>query len=577
MAKLRGFGPVVMGVCLMWSMLSGLSSTFGQTAAGLADAQHGATILSDRFDVDQQVGQPPAGWTVSAPEGTTVLVQGKEASPDTPPQCVHMTDTSPTARPQMYRKFSSPAAAGVATVRIRVPKHEAGPVSIQLRTADSKLLVAVMMLDSARMGYATSGPNVKTEVIWPSNQWVTVRIDWDAAGYFNAYLGQEPIVTGQAMALPQPPAQLLLCAGYGQGQQAEGYFDNVDVATPALAEPTNAAVDRLEHGVWLSHGYCIKPNYAMNTAQVVTRLIQQCGVKHIYLNIGLVNGEGVLPYTAADYAGMNQLLAGVADAEAATGTKVKLLAWINAQTERTNLSQDQVRKNIVLECLRFVSTQIPGSYVNGQTRLFDGIHFDLEPSGLESGCFPHVLELMRNMRSQLNADGAGLSDKSISIAAHTFGERGKWQWPAQYFYDMAGVADEIAIMMYDGGAADGPAYQKWLIEQTPKILSAVSGAYWANDSTPVPARSARVVIGMGAYTFKRNHNHCPEAESVINGSIAFRKVLTQLSLNHPNLLPLLGGAAVFAQSDDAGKDGYACTATDWYDFRRFLLGKSSVH
>lgn len=561
------------GACLMAWVMAGLAPATGLAAAAPADAEHGATILSDRFDVDQQAGQAPAGWEVSSPEGTTVVVVGKEAAPDTAPQCVHMVDGSPTARPQMFRRFAAPAAAGVATVRMRVPRHEAGPVSVQLRTADSKLLAAVLMMDSARMGYTTGADTVKTSVIWPSNKWVTVRIDWSASGEFSAYLDNEPIVTRQAMALKEPPGQLLLCVGFGQSQQAEGYFDNVEVAAPAAEEARSAAVDRLEHGVWLAHPYCIKPDYARRTAEVVTRLIRECNVRHIYLNIGLVNNEGVLPYATQGYAGMSQLLDGVAAAEAATGKRVQLLAWINAQTDQTRLSQEQVQKNIVEECLRFVSAQTPGSYVSGQTRIFDGIHMDLEPSGLESGCFPQILELVRRLRSRLDADETASSGKSISMASHALGQRGKWQWPAAYYSDMARLVDEITVMMYDGGARDGLAYQKWLIEQTPQILSAVRGDAEAGGSGARAERTARVMIGLGAYTTKRNANHIPEAESVLNGSIALRRVLTQLGQNRPDLLPLLGGAAVFAQADEAGKDGYACTATDWYDFQRFLLGK----
>jgi hypothetical protein len=49
--------------------------------------------------------------------------------------------------------------------------------------------------------------------------------------------------------------------------------------------------------------------------------------------------------------------------------------------------------------------------------------------------------------------------------------------------------------------------------------------------------------------------------------------VAELATSDPQSLSLLAGTAVYLQADDAGKFGFASTATDWPDFRRFLLGK----
>src|ERR1700730_11610486 len=49
--------------------------------------------------------------------------------------------------------------------------------------------------------------------------------------------------------------------------------------------------------------------------------------------------------------------------------------------QRLDLDNPSVRANIVAECGRYVSAKVPGSYVQGSLRAFDGTILDIEPAG----------------------------------------------------------------------------------------------------------------------------------------------------------------------------------------------------
>jgi len=68
------------------------------------------------------------------------------------------------------------------------------------------------------------------------------------------------------------------------------------------------------------------------------------------------------------------------------------LAWINGTLTTTDADFIDVgnaakRQAMVSECKKLISTTVPGSYVPGATRAFDGIQIDFEPGGLDSARF----------------------------------------------------------------------------------------------------------------------------------------------------------------------------------------------
>jgi hypothetical protein len=268
--------------------------------------------------------------------------------------------------------------------------------------------------------------------------------------------------------------------------------------------------------------------------------------------------------------------------EKTTGVAFKLMPYLNgyslqdtahAANLRLDLNDPVVRSHIVAECGRYVSATVPGSYVTGSKRVFDGIVLDIEPAG-DPAFFPSFKTLMAEIRTSF--DGMGLRSKTLGVAAPQYTARDpkpNWGWDSSDYYYIARYVNYVIAMTYDSGLTDGPGYQLWMSEETTQILRGVSGATWNFDSAhPKAANGVKVLIGLpGFYTVSKAHN--PEVENVANGALGLLKAVSLLKQKDRVSLGYLDGATMYAHDGGAPDSIYARYDKDWSWWQQYLIGR----
>jgi hypothetical protein len=241
---------------------------------------------------------------------------------------------------------------------------------------------------------------------------------------------------------------------------------------------------------------------------------------------------------------------------------------------RLDLENPAVRARIVTECERYVSANVPGSYVAGSARAFDGIILDLEPAGN-----PAFLASLKILLGEIRAsfDRIGFRNKRIGFAAPQYTDRvpkPNGGWNASDYYYMAKYLNYVIAMTYDSGLQDDSKYRQWMSDQTTHILQAVSGAAWNFDTThPRPTNGVRVLIGLpGYYTITKAHN--PDVENVAHGAPGVLDGLSLLALLNDRVsLGHFQGAAMYAHDGGAADSIFARYDRDWAWWRTYWLGQ----
>lgn len=189
-------------------------------------------LVSDSFDTGNTVGAAPAGWKVSAPAGTTVrVVDASVMGPASAPDCVELTDNSPTGRPEMYREFSS-SEAGRATASFKLNSTATAHAALQLRSAKGAHLCSVVFADNGMMRYEGAGGNLISTTPWTAGQWQTVQIEWFSDFTFNASLGDAALARRVHFVTNGIPSKVYITVGYGTITNRIAYIDDVTVVGP---------------------------------------------------------------------------------------------------------------------------------------------------------------------------------------------------------------------------------------------------------------------------------------------------------------------------------------------------------
>lgn len=301
-------------------------------------------------------------------------------------------------------------------------------------------------------------------------------------------------------------------------------------------------------------------------------------VQLLFPNGGLLDSTGTLdhaPFAAKVF------LDHVSAHEKTTGVAFKLMPYLNgyslqdtahAANLRLDLNDPVVRSHIVVECGRYVSASVPGSYVTGP-RVFDGIVLDIEPAG-DPAFFASLKTLVAEIRASF--DGMGLRSKTLGVAAPQYTARvpkPNWGWDSSDYYYIARYVNYVIAMTYDSGLKDGPAYQSWITEETTRILQGVSGATWNFDSAhPKPVNGVKVLIGLpGFYTVSKAHN--PEAENVVYGAAGLKKGLSLLQEKDRVSLGFIEGATMYTHDGGAPDSIYARYDKDWSWWKQYWIGR----
>lgn len=526
-----------------------------------------ALIFSDHFDSPDAIELKTRGWNVFTPDQTVVEhVESEHA--DTLPRCIKLVDNNPTQRPELFAVFSRKVQQGTLSVRLRIDKLSHAPLGVQLRNDKGKLLGAVILQPNGKVSYNIGSADVMTESAWRPMQWMSLHLHWSAERQLTIKLDDQTVSEGLLLNDQDVPMQVKLTAGYGSADGREGLFDNLDVIDTTLTCMLPLP-EYQGNGAWLAFAYIKKQDYLDLLPAFLEMAHHQYRVDNLYVNIGLVDEAGHLPTHPQTRALLLPFLQTIQDYETRTGKKFHVEAWINGLTTRTDLAQQQVRQQIISECQRMLDPTVDNSYVKDATRLFDGIHLDIEPTGLDPVRFSHMLTLVSDLRQVIKSSDH--SQQQISIAADKLGHVNNYQWPEQFFYDMGQIADTLCVMTYNSGSKTPEEYQLWIKQQTTSVLTSVSGAHWKfDDQHPRPTRTAKVLMGIPAY--KESQWHTVSAENVTNAMLGIRQAIAELSVSQPEELRNLTGTALYLHATGHGEDGYADNNTDWFNFCRFWSG-----
>jgi len=320
-------------------------------------------------------------------------------------------------------------------------------------------------------------------------------------------------------------------------------------------------------------------NAASLTDDLLPKADRLYRVTLLFPNGGLLDSTGTLDH--APFA-IQIFLDHVSAYENANHASFTLMPYLNgyslqdtahAANQRLDLDNRAVRAYIVAECGRYVSANVPGSYVKGSKRVFDGIVLDLEPAG-----DPVFVAAFKTLLSETRAsfDSLGLKDKKIGIAAPQHTDRNPkpdWGWNSSDYYYAARYVNYVIAMTYDSGMKDDAKYQSWMSEQTTRILQAVSGGQWNFDAAhPKPADGVKVLIGLpGFYTSSKAHD--PSVENVVHGAPGVLDALFLLKAKDRTSLDYFQGAAMYTHDDGTAESIYARYGTDWAWWKKYWLGQ----
>jgi hypothetical protein len=186
-----------------------------------------APLVSETFDTGQVEGSAPVGFQVEQPASTEVRVSGELFAAGSPPFSLLLGDAAPVGRPEAHRTLDRDVEAGSLRVRVHVARPSEAPAGVQLRSRTGRYLGAVLMSDNGRVGYDRGAGTVYADVLWTSDAWSELRIDWFSDGTFDAYLGAQRVAKRIAFATAAVPGRVVLTCGYGSGHGQRCHFDDL--------------------------------------------------------------------------------------------------------------------------------------------------------------------------------------------------------------------------------------------------------------------------------------------------------------------------------------------------------------
>jgi len=336
-----------------------------------------------------------------------------------------------------------------------------------------------------------------------------------------------------------------------------------------LSQSQVKAVDHKSNASFLSRRFLTDSKHAAGLADdFLARTDKVYKTPFLFPNGGLLSSRGLLDHAPG---AASIFLDRVAAFENTHHVSFTLIPYLNGYSlqdtahqanARLDLGKPEVRRNIVLECRRYVSAQVAGSYVKGSRRVFDGIMLDIEPGG--NPAFLRSLKLLLT-EIRTSFDGMGPNNKKIAFAAPQLSRKAPkpdWAWDSSDYHYMARYVDYIVAMTYDSGL-ETAEYRSWIDDQTTQILRAVSGSAWSFDAShPQPKNGVRIFIGLPGF-YARTKAHDPEIENVAQGAPGVLRALSQLSASDRASPRYFQGAAMFAHDGGGADSAFARYDKDW--------------
>ncbi len=309
-----------------------------------------------------------------------------------------------------------------------------------------------------------------------------------------------------------------------------GYFyfsHHADIRNPHHSQGKNA--------LWARHQWVGEAHSVEEYTHLAT-LLQQHEISDVFFHVGPLNAQGRIESRKYPFA--SDLIRHLKQEY----PQIRIQAWIGQVEARgggpLDLSSPEAQKNILLTAEIFLDLG------------FDGIHYNIEP--IYSGD-TRLIELLQKTKEITGArrkllsfscdepelfPGMGYLSRFISRQAGL--------WTIEYYRQVAGHVDQVAVMMYDTALPTDWLYGhvvKWV---TRKLLTELP-----SDTT--------TFMGVPSYEDKRWSFH-PEAENMSSG---LRGIQQGLSSFHSSDLQHFGVAVYAEWTTDA--DEWRIFAEKWLE------------
>lgn len=293
------------------------------------------------------------------------------------------------------------------------------------------------------------------------------------------------------------------------------------------------------NAMWAAHRW-VGQQHTEAEYDALADLLETTGMTDVFFHVGPLSARGTID--PGKYPNAEELARELEQRV----PKVRVQAWIGQVEARgggpLDLGNPQVRARVVETASRFLDLG------------FEGVHYNIEPwfSGDE-----RLLDLLRATSQVTRSRGAVLSVATNDLqplpgaapVSRVLVPRGA-VWTADYYSQVAALADQVAVMAYDTGMPTDWLYGAYVARQTRRLAALVP-----EDTT--------LFIGLPTYD-EPGIAHRPAAENIATGVRAVRKGVTGLGPGARSRI----GIAVYA--------GWTTDPGEWATFRRAWLGRSQA-
>ncbi|HBB03046.1 MAG: hypothetical protein US89_C0001G0011 [Candidatus Peregrinibacteria bacterium GW2011_GWF2_38_29] len=280
-----------------------------------------------------------------------------------------------------------------------------------------------------------------------------------------------------------------------------------------------------ENAIWLEHEWVEKQKSVGEIGDLVNKLGAH-RIKYVFVHTGPFESDGKI--TGERFIRANEFL----KTARVYGDKIKYLAWVGQRRIRLDISQPEIRLNIV-KTTKFLMDEVG----------FDGIHFDIEPVYENDSDFLSLLESTRHSMNKGKILSVALPEMMPTPVKYIYQLWMKTASPlSEDIYNKVAVyADQIAVMAYENGIKSPWVYKYFIKNET----------IWLTREIP---DNKKILIGLPSYEKGTDLNGVksfyPEVENIENGLVG---VINGLNNSRSKVNSFLG-VAIYLNKETSDKE-----------------------
>ncbi|HAU40400.1 MAG: hypothetical protein UV80_C0006G0008 [Candidatus Peregrinibacteria bacterium GW2011_GWF2_43_17] len=271
-----------------------------------------------------------------------------------------------------------------------------------------------------------------------------------------------------------------------------------------------------ENGIWIQHAWVGNEQDPQAVYDLALKL-QKYDIKYIYIHTGPFDTDGTIPEERYKFA--KEFVQFLKE----KNPDLIPLAWVGQVRSELEIESEEIRANIVETCEKLII----------ETG-FAGLHYDIEPIPHDDEYFLTLLEETREAIGENVVISIATDEWQPSMISDVVGmildEDIKSYWETTYFKDVAGIADQIAVMTYDTSLTD-PEHYEWFVEQQVIYLTQILAGY-----------DTELLIGIPTYEDDKE-SFDPLVENMETG---LNGIITGLN-NKRTIADVFTGVAIYAE------------------------------